>query len=72
MREKRLGVRQLDMLRGIVKRNGAGLYIFGAAQEKVMRSLERQGLIQGKSGQEFLAVHTRAGLDLIRKLDAPE
>ncbi len=66
----RLGGRQIAMLREIVRSNGGGVYYFcGGEDERVMRSLARRGLIQGKAGHQSRAVHTRAGLELVRELD---
>lgn len=69
----RLGVRQIAMLREIVRTNGGGVHYFcGGEDERVMRSLVRRGLIQGKAGWQTRAVHTRAGLELVRELDRRE
>ena len=64
-----LGHRQLAMLRKIVATNGGGIWA-GGPDERVIKSLYRRGLVQGKSGSQWCAVHTRASLELIRKLDA--
>nr|WP_313665542.1 hypothetical protein [Brucella intermedia] len=61
----KLGQKQEQMLRDIVKTNGGGISSFKLDQ-RVMRALERKGLIQGKSGQECSAVHTKSGLEWVR------
>jgi uncharacterized protein YjhX (UPF0386 family) len=66
---ERLGARQLDLLDRVCRTSGGGVSCFGE-QERVYRSLERKGLIQGKSGQQYRAVHTREGLALWRKMQA--
>ena len=56
---------QERMLREIVSTNGGGISGY-CLDQRVMRSLERKGLIQGKLRQESRAVHTRAGLEWVR------
>lgn len=64
----KLGKLQEAMLRDIVKTNGGGRsgYVLNI---KVMRALERKGLIQGKMNDPSTAVHTRAGLEWVRNTD---
>nr|WP_313022893.1 hypothetical protein [Brucella intermedia] len=61
----KLGPKQAQMLRDIVKTNGGGISGYSLDQ-RVMRSLEAKGLIQGKLNQASVAVHTRAGLEWVR------
>jgi len=65
MCDVKLGKKQAQMLRDIVKTNGGGISGYSLDQ-RVMRSLENKGLIQGKLNQESTAVHTRAGLEWVR------
>jgi len=62
---RKLGPKQAQMLRDIVKTNGGGISGYSLDQ-RVMRSLEAKGLIQGKLNQSSVAVHTRAGLEWVR------
>lgn len=66
---QRLGSAQFAMLDSICRTNGGGRSGY-SLNRRTMRSLESKGLIQGKAGQEYCAVHTREGLDLWRKLTA--
>lgn len=61
----RLGHRQWEFLGRVVATNGGGVNCY-SADERVYRALERKGLIQGKSGQQCCAVHTREGLEAWR------
>ena len=65
----RLGKSQFAMLDKICRTNGGGCSGY-SLDRRVMRSLEARGLIQGKLGQEWCAVHTREGLQLWRELTA--
>jgi hypothetical protein len=67
----RLGPRQREFLARVCKTNGGGINCWGE-EERIFRSLERHGLIQGKSGQPCCAVHTREGLELHRRLSLAE
>jgi hypothetical protein len=59
---------QLAMLRRIVATNGGGVWVeYGDL--RTLRALERRELAQGKKGSPGWAVHTRAGLDLVRSMD---
>jgi len=69
MSERPLGKAQLAMLGEICRTNGGGVSGYRPNQ-RTMRSLEERGLIQGKAGQEWCAVHTREGLELWRSLQA--
>jgi len=57
----KLGPRQFEFLDRVCKSNGGGVNCLGE-KERVFRSLERKGLIQGKSGHPWQAVHTCEGL----------
>lgn len=65
----RLSKSQFEMLDKICRTNGGGCSGY-SLDRRVMRSLETRGLIQGKAGQEYCAVHTREGLQLWRSLSA--
>lgn len=65
MSDVKLGRKQAQMLRDIVNTNGGGISGYSLDQ-RVMRSLEEKGLIQGKLNQQSAAVHTRAGLEWVR------
>jgi hypothetical protein len=56
---------QFDMLVRVVKTNGGGLNGY-SEDRRTWRSLEKRGLIQGKSGLQCCFVHTRKGLALYR------
>lgn len=63
----KLGKRQFELLAKICKSNGGGVYVSGSGPEyKIIRRLEEMGLIQGKSGQPYMAVHTPAGFNLYK------
>jgi uncharacterized protein YjhX (UPF0386 family) len=66
---EKLGARQLDLLDRVCRSNGGGVSCYGE-HEGIYRALERKGLIQGKSGQQYRAIHTAEGLSLWRKLQA--
>ncbi len=57
----RLGIRQREMLDKIVKTNGGGVYV-DFSNEKLIRSLEKHEMVQGKLNQDGWAVHTCKGL----------
>lgn len=61
----RLGKRQWEMLGKIVRTNGGGIYVYYSIQKTVLR-LHELGLVQGKAGQQYCAVHTREGLEAWR------
>lgn len=52
----RLGERQKEMLAKICKTNGGGVYV-DFSNEKLIRSLEKHELVQGKLNQDGWAVH---------------
>jgi len=56
---------QFDMLARAVQTNGGGLNGY-SEDRRTWRSLEKRGLIQGKSGLDCCFVHTRKGLELYR------
>ena len=59
---------QLAMLRRVVATNGGGVFVeYGNL--RTLRALERRELAQGKKGSPGWAVHTRAGLDLVRSME---
>lgn len=66
----KLGSKQREMLIKICKTNGGGLFVSGPDQ-KVIFSLEKKGLVQGKAGQQYCAVHTKKGLEIYRSLTNP-
>lgn len=61
---------QRDLLLAIVKTNGGGIHYYGAKPASIVGLVKRH-LIQGKKGQPSCMVHTRAGLELARKLATP-
>jgi len=58
---------QKKMLDAICKTNGGGIFPAGA-EFRTVKQLEKKGLVQGKLGQQYCAVHTREGLTLWRML----
>lgn len=66
---KPLGKAQFAMLDSICRTNGGGVNGY-SLDRRVMHSLQKRGLIQGKMGSPWRAVHTREGLELWRKLSA--
>lgn len=67
----RLGPRQWELLGRVVRTSGGGVNCF-SENERLFRSLEKRGLIQGKSGQPWRAVHTREGLEAWRAHEKAE
>ncbi len=65
--DEKLTKPQMKMLIKIIKTNGGGVSGY-SLHEGVMRKLEEKDLIQGKLRQPFMAVHTRLGLEVGRKL----
>lgn len=64
----RLGSRQWAMLDKICRTSGGGIYVPGGGPEhKLIMRLHELGLVQGKAGQQYRAVHTREGLDIWRQ-----
>lgn len=61
---------QFRMLDRICKTNGAGVssYALRGPDTGVVLRLEKMGLVQGKSCEDFKAVHTREGLALWRSM----
>lgn len=60
---------QLEILGKVCRTNGGGYHAGfheGARETKIIRALERKGLVQGKAGQPSRAVHTAEGLALYR------
>jgi hypothetical protein len=70
----RLGSVQRRVLARIVKTNGGGVSQFDLTptEKKAMWRLHEMKLVQGKSGMEHRAVHTREGLELHRRLEEQE
>lgn len=60
--------KQEAMLRAAIKTNGGGLSGINLDQ-RVMRSLEKKQLIQGKAGNQSRVVHTSIGLEWVRSKD---
>ena len=58
---------QADTLRKIVATNGGGISPYeNKVVWRVVKALEAKGLVQGKSGSQHCAVHTREGMDWVR------
>lgn len=70
----RLGPVQRRVLARVVKTNGGGLsqYDLTPAEKRAMWRLHELRLVHGKSGMEWRVVHTRAGLELHRKMEAAQ
>ena len=66
MADIKLTPAQANMLRRIVASNGGGVSGYERSALNTMRALERRGLVQGMSGREWRAVHTRDVLDWVR------
>lgn len=62
---------QRAMLDKICRTNGGGVWAEGLSA-RTRNALERAGLIQGKSGRQDYAVHTREGLALWREQQAKQ
>lgn len=60
----KLSKAQEALLRKIVASNGGGLDV--DAQNRTVKILYKHDLIQGKSGRQHWAVHTREGLEWVR------
>lgn len=65
----KLGSKQKEFLSKVCKSNGGGVPIITANDLKISKSLEKKGLIQGKSNGPGRAVHTKAGIDLFKELE---
>lgn len=63
----RLGRQQLKMLNDIVATNGGGIYSLNL-DRKIMLSLAKKDLIQGKRGDPSFVVHTSLGLKIHREV----
>jgi len=59
---------QWELLDRICRTNGGGLSLPPGDELKRAQSLYRRGLAQGKSGQQYRAVHTPDGLKLWREM----
>ncbi len=70
MADDKLTKPQERVLRRVVKTSGGGVSVGLDQDSAVIMRLHAKGLVQGKLGNPARAVHTREGLDLIRKLDA--
>lgn len=64
----RLTPTQQSLLRRIVATNGGGIstYKLEGSERRVVMRLCSMGMVQGKAGQEWVAVHTRPGLEWVR------
>lgn len=62
----KLGARQRELLERVCRSNGGGVGV-NIESDRVAQSLEKHGLIQGKAGSQWRAVHTPAGLALYRQ-----
>lgn len=58
---------QIELLRKIVATNGGGVSSLNIP-ERTLQGLVARHLVQGKLNNPHRVVHTRAGLDLIRRL----
>lgn len=65
----RLSPAQLGLLRRIAATNGGG-YPALPRDHRLLDALARRQLIQAQSGRQARVIHTRAGLDLIRRIDS--
>lgn len=65
----RLGNVEKAALDKICRTNGGGVSQIDIGA-RVIRSLFKKGLIQGKSGAQYKIVHTEAGLNLWREFSA--
>lgn len=63
---RKLTPAQERALRVIVRSNGSGAFPQFFTPSRTIKKLESLGLIQGKSGAQFLIVHTREGLEWVR------
>jgi hypothetical protein len=62
---------ELKVLGAVIHTNGGGLHAgFSESEQitKVIRRLERKGLVQGKLGAARRAVHTKEGLRVWREV----
>ena len=55
-----------EALAAVVRTNGGGVSRY-AYSDSVWRGLMRRGLVQGKQGSGWKVVHTREGLEYVRK-----
>jgi hypothetical protein len=62
---RKLTSAQADLLWRVVKSSGGGVSSYGEP-DSVIAGLMRRHLVQGKAGQPWMIVHTRAGLDWVR------
>lgn len=60
---------QRDLLRRVIATNGGGLSVY-AEPDRLVDALVRRHFIQGKAGSPGRFVHTRLGLEEMRKLEA--
>lgn len=61
---------QWRMLDDVCRTNGGGVAVgfsYGTRSWKVAQRLMDMGLVQGKAGQQYRAVHTKEGLELWRE-----
>lgn len=61
---------QREALDAVCRSNGGGISSYSAWRTQLL-ALEKKGLIQGKAGQQYRAVHTQEGLALWRELTRP-
>lgn len=67
MSETKLSKAQWELLDRICRTNGGGVTVAISSISKTTQRLYDLGLIQGKSGEQYCAVHTPPGLKLWRE-----
>lgn len=66
----KLGKVQKELLIKVCKTNGGGVYVGSDSKtQKVLMRLNELGLVQGKLGQPYCAVHTGEGLKIFREME---
>lgn len=70
MSKSLLSAAQLRMLDRVVRTNGGGLSVYSidGRERAILRRLEDADLIQGEQGQQYMAVHTKEGLQRLREI----
>lgn len=62
---RKMTAKQIELLRKIVASNGGGVSVHGPYLTTAKALIERH-MIQGKRGQQSVAVHTHIGLEWVR------
>jgi hypothetical protein len=65
----KLTERQFQALDAVCRTNGGGISGYSSWKPQLL-ALEKKGLVQGKAGQQYRAVHTSEGLALWREVTA--